>query len=104
MVSTLIYVFAFASLASAHTAAWAPGMYCRGGNTTEGNNNTNDAVNPLHELAKVDWWFQHDRGCDLMPPKAGEFLELPAGKSVTVELARNRAQTTLSYDGRYTSI
>lgn len=36
-----------------------------------------------------------------MPPKAGEFLELPAGKSVTVELAHNRAHTTLSYGGQY---
>lgn len=103
MASTLILGLAFASLASAHTAAWAPGMYCRGGNTTVDDNNTNHAVNPLYQLPKSQWWFQHDRGCDLMPPKAGEFLELPAGKSVTVELAHNRAQTTLSYEGRYVS-
>lgn len=105
MVSTLIYVFAFASLASCHTAAWAPGMYCRNGNITgEDDNNTNKAVDPLYQLSKVDWWFQHDRNCDAHPPAAGEFLELPAGKSVTVELAHNRASTTLSYDGRYTTM
>jgi hypothetical protein len=101
MISTLI--LAFASLASAHTAAWAPGMYCRGGNTTVDDNNTNLAVNPLYDLPKSEWWFQHDRGCDLKPPPAGEFLALPAGGSFTVELAHNRAQTTLSYGGKYTS-
>ncbi|KAI3149179.1 CAZyme family AA14 [Penicillium roqueforti] len=32
-----------------------------------------------------------------------EVLELPAGGSFTVELAHNRAQTTLSYGGQYAS-
>jgi hypothetical protein len=53
----------------------------------------------FRNLTKSDWWFQHDRGCDKVPPAAGEFLELPAGKNVTVELAHNQAFTTLSYNG-----
>jgi hypothetical protein len=54
-------------------------------------------------LILADRWFQHDRGCDAVPPAAGSILNLPAGGSFTVELAHNQAQTTLSYDGKYTS-
>ncbi|KAF2006089.1 hypothetical protein P154DRAFT_606502 [Amniculicola lignicola CBS 123094] len=104
MIYTAVLALAFAGTITAHTAAWAPGMYCRGGPVIgEDNQNTNTAVNPLYDLTKTDWWFQHDRGCDAVPPKAGEFLELPANGEVTVELAHNRAQTTLSYDGQFAS-
>ncbi|KAF2832451.1 hypothetical protein CC86DRAFT_280425 [Ophiobolus disseminans] len=76
-------------------------MYCRGGaDATKDDQNTNLVVNPLYNLAKQDWWFQHHRGCDKVPPKAEEFLELPANGSVAVELAHNRAFTTLSYEGK----
>lgn len=47
--------------------------------------------------------MQRDRGCDLAPPPKGEFLELPAGKTFTTELANNRAFTSLSYNGRFKS-
>ncbi len=47
--------------------------------------------------------MQHDRKCDQFPPDDGDFLELPAGGSFTVEIANNRAFTTLSYDGTKTS-
>jgi hypothetical protein len=104
MLRTTLLALGFTALASAHVAAFAPGMYCRGGpDPSVDNQNTNTVVNPLYQLAKEDWWFQHDRGCDKVPPKAGEFLELPANGQVTVELAHNRAQTTLSYNGQYTS-
>jgi len=46
-------------------------------------------------LTQKDWWFQHDRGCDKAPPLHGEYLELPAGRNFTVEIAGNRAATTL---------
>ena len=98
--TNLFYALAFATAVSAHTAAWAPGMYCRGGNDPKTDNpNTNSAVSPLNDLEKADWWFQHDRGCDAVPPAAGEFLEIPANGEFTVELAHNRAMTTLSYNG-----
>lgn len=71
-------------------------MYCKGGNTGTDDPNTNTAVNPLYELPKEQWWFQHDRSCDLFPPPSGEFLEIPANGEFTVELAHNRGQTTLS--------
>ncbi|KAJ2928081.1 hypothetical protein H1R20_g9019, partial [Candolleomyces eurysporus] len=77
---------------SAHVAAWHKGMYCLNG-TTPGveDQNTNDIVNPLFE-------------CDEFPPAEGDFLELHAGRSFVVELAVNRAFTTLSYDGANTGI
>jgi hypothetical protein len=88
------------TLASAHTAAWAKGMYCLNGpDPANPNLNTNTPVNPLWNLPKDQWWFQHDRGCDLAPPPAGEFLELPANGNFTVELAHNQAFTTYSYNG-----
>ncbi|PSN71810.1 hypothetical protein BS50DRAFT_484432 [Corynespora cassiicola Philippines] len=77
-------------------------MYCRGGaDPTKDEPNTNLAVNPLYQLSKEDWWFQHHRGCDAAPPSEGEYLELPANGEFTVELAHNRAHTTLSYDGKF---
>lgn len=78
-----------------------PSSISQGGNDTEiDNQNTNLAVDPLYNLKADEWWMQRDRGCDLVPPPAGEFLELPAGKSFMTELANNRAFTTLSYEGR----
>ncbi|KAF5600822.1 hypothetical protein FPANT_2051 [Fusarium pseudoanthophilum] len=90
--------------ASAHIASWNKGMYCKGGNDSSVDNaNTNLAVNPLYDLPKSKWWMQADRGCDVVPPPKGEFLELPAGKSFMTELANNRAFTTLSYKGELTT-
>jgi len=100
----LFALLVWSNVADAHTAAFANGMYCRGGNNPgHDDQNTNIAVVPLYNLRRSQWWFQNDRGCDLVPPVAGEFLDLPAGGSFTVELAHNRAQTTLSYNGQFTS-
>jgi hypothetical protein len=75
-------------------------MYCRNGVSSTDRPNTNLAVNPLFNLTKENWWFQHDRGCDAAPPELGEFLQLPANGTLIVELAHNRAFTTLSYAGK----
>lgn len=45
--------------------------------------------------------MQADRGCNKIPPK--DVLSLPAGGSITVELATNQAFTTMSYEGQHTS-
>lgn len=101
---TFSALLALSNIASAHTVAWVKGMYCLGGpDPNVDDPNTNTAVNPLWDLPQSEWWFQADRGCDKVPPAAGDFLELPAGGSFTVELAHNRGQTTLSYNGQYTS-
>lgn len=100
----IVGLLALVACSNAHTAAFARGMYCQGGpNPGQDNPNTNDAVVPLYNLPRSQYWFQADRGCDRVPPAPGVFLELPAGGSFTVELAHNRAQTTLSYDGQFVS-
>ena len=79
-------------------------MYCLGGSDISTDDaNTNTAVSPLYDLTQEEWWFQHERGCDAALPADGDILQLPAGGSFTVELAHNRAFTTLSYDGQRTS-
>ncbi|KAI1098482.1 hypothetical protein F4804DRAFT_350328 [Jackrogersella minutella] len=102
--TAILVTIASAGHVQAHVAAWVKGMYCLNG-TTPGvdDQNTNTAVNPLFGKPKSEWWMQHDRGCDQFPPDDGDSLELPAGGSFTVELAHNRAQTTLSFNGQFTS-
>ncbi|KAF7296931.1 hypothetical protein MIND_00924900 [Mycena indigotica] len=87
-------------LVSAHMAAWHPGMYCLKGTTPgKDDSDTSEIVFPLFNLTKTDWWFHHYNGCDQFPPDKGVFLELPANGKFTVELAVNRAFTSLSYGG-----
>ncbi|KAI6017388.1 hypothetical protein PISMIDRAFT_414489 [Pisolithus microcarpus 441] len=95
-------VAALSGLTSAHLAAWHSSMYCLNG-TTPGqvNYNTDDAVLPLWKLSQSDYWFHHSNGCDQFPPAEGDFLELPAGGSFTVEIADNRGVTSLSYNGTH---
>jgi hypothetical protein len=102
MISVLTSLLALVAVSQAHTVGWAKGMYCLGGPVIgTDDQNTNTAVNPLYEETFANFWFQHDRGCDKVPPAAGDVLHLPAGGQVTLELAHNRAQTTLSYNGQY---
>lgn len=83
-----------------HVAAWNKGMYCLNG-TTVGEPNEDNALpaNPLWQLRREDWWMHHVDKCDEFPPAAGDFLELPSGGSFVIELANNRAFTSLSYGG-----
>ncbi|KAJ7671653.1 hypothetical protein DFH06DRAFT_1280029 [Mycena polygramma] len=101
--STILLTSFVFPLAGAHVAAWHPGMYCLNGNgTTPANDswNTDETVNPLYKMTKQDWWFHHYDACDEFPPADGVFLELPANGEFTVELATNRAFTSLSYNGK----
>jgi hypothetical protein len=73
LASTTLSLLALAAAVHAHTGAFAPGMYCKGGNDpTKDDQNTNTVVNPLYQMGKSTWWFQHDRGCDTVPPPAGK--------------------------------
>ncbi|KAG7086202.1 hypothetical protein E1B28_002165 [Marasmius oreades] len=85
------------TVVNAHIVAWSKGMYCLNGTTPgEDNGNNNAPVSPLFKLKKKDWWMHHINKCDEFPPAPGDFLELPANGNFTVELATNRAFTTLS--------
>ncbi|KAG5642766.1 hypothetical protein DXG03_002145 [Asterophora parasitica] len=99
----LVTAALFSTLANAHLGAFHKGMYCLDGPTGKVDLNNNNPVNPLYDLPFEQWWFHHVDNCDNFPPKDGDFLELPAGKDFTVEIASNRAKTSLSYNGKYTS-
>ncbi|KAJ3524414.1 hypothetical protein NMY22_g11008 [Coprinellus aureogranulatus] len=89
------------TLVLGHVAAWHKGMYCLNGTVPGKNNqNTNEIVRPLYQLHREDWWMHHFDRCDEFPPDHGDFLELPSGGSFIVELAANRAFTSLSNGGR----
>ncbi|KAG6811038.1 hypothetical protein H0H92_009269 [Tricholoma furcatifolium] len=103
MVSPLLLVAFCIVTARAHLAVWNNGMYCRNGPQTQDNENAEEPANPLYMLPKSQWWFHHVDLCDEFPPPPGEFLEIPANNNFTVEIADNRAVTTLSYNGQYTS-
>ncbi|KIM60439.1 hypothetical protein SCLCIDRAFT_1183812 [Scleroderma citrinum Foug A] len=92
----------FIRLANAHLCAWNPGMFCFNGNIPgQVDYNTNAATLPLYMLHKSDYWFHHINKCDEFPPAPGDFLELPAGGSFTVEIADNRGVTSLSDNGKH---
>ncbi|KAI6101950.1 hypothetical protein F5141DRAFT_1136681 [Pisolithus sp. B1] len=99
MWSLLTISIAFITLADAHMAVWHPAMYCFNG-TTPGqvNYNTDDATLPLYMLSQSDYWFHGINKCNDFPPADGEFLELPAGASFTVEIADNRGVTSFHPD------
>ncbi|KAJ7891382.1 hypothetical protein B0H14DRAFT_2335963 [Mycena olivaceomarginata] len=61
------------------------------------------SCHPLYQLPQDQWWFHGYNGVPNFPPADGDFLELPAGKSFMVEIASNRGETTLSFDGDYTT-
>lgn len=91
-------------LSHAHIGVWTPGMYCQNGAQAENNENAGGApCNPLYKMTKEEYWFQNYAGCPSFPPPENSFLELPAGGEITVELAHNRAFTTMSYNGTLTS-
>jgi hypothetical protein len=84
---------------TAHVGAWAKGMYCINGPQTKEDLNSATVVLPLYQLSFEQWWMHSP--CQNFPPPDGEFLDLPAGGSFKVELATNRAMTTLAFDGKY---
>ncbi|KAG2068216.1 hypothetical protein BDR04DRAFT_1025185 [Suillus decipiens] len=102
MTLKLLALSSLALLANAHMAAFHKAMYCFNG-TAQGqvNYNNDDPVSPLWMLTQSEYWFHHFNQCDEFPPAPGDFLELPAGSSFTVEIAANRGVTSLSFNGQY---
>ncbi|KAJ4475502.1 hypothetical protein J3R30DRAFT_3772371 [Lentinula aciculospora] len=85
---------------NAHVAAFTKGMWCLNG--AAGNNlNSDDPVLPLYMLDQSQWWFHAENGCNNQPPADGDFMTLPAGESITLELAANQGVTSLSFNGQY---
>jgi len=94
-------LFTFVTSVSAHSVAWAKGMYCQNGLSNEDDPQASEPANPLFNLTREEWFWHGE--CRNFPPPASEYLEIPAGGSFTVEIAENRAFTTMSYDRKYLS-
>ncbi|KAG2341603.1 hypothetical protein BDR05DRAFT_936336 [Suillus weaverae] len=102
MTLKLLVLSSLALLTNAHMAAFHKAMYCFNGTVSgQVNYNNDDPVSPLWMLKKSDYWFHHVNQCDDFPPAQGDFLELPAGSSFTVEVAANRGVTSLSFNGQF---
>ncbi|KAJ7580750.1 hypothetical protein C8J56DRAFT_794873 [Mycena floridula] len=98
-----LWLFSLLFPVQAHVSPWHPSMWCFNGAKLDNDQDTNTMVVPLFGMEFKDWWMHHFQNCDQFPPADGQFLELPAGENVTLELAVNRAFTTYSYDGTRTS-
>ncbi|KAN0097975.1 hypothetical protein V8E55_002421 [Tylopilus felleus] len=87
---------ALAGLAHAHMAPFHHAMWALNG-TVHGVVNYNNyvPVKPLYQLTYDQYWMHAVDGCNKFPPDDGVFLDLPAGKSFTMEIAENRAFTSL---------
>ncbi|KAF9005326.1 hypothetical protein BDZ89DRAFT_598361 [Hymenopellis radicata] len=88
----------FAPFVQAHVAPFHPSMWCFNGLSGD-DINAEEAVNPVYQLPFSSYWMHANTGCLDHPPDDGQFLELPAGGSFTVEVASNRAMTSWSYAG-----
>lgn len=96
-----LLLLAAASAADAHLAAWSKGMFCKNDLSTTDQPNAALAIQPLYNQTFANWWFHGP--CINYPPPSGEFLNIPANGNFTVEIAANRAFTTLSYNGAKSS-
>jgi len=103
MINVLLIAAFLVVVTQGHMVAYHKAMYCRDG--VSGNNPHNrDISNPLFMLPFEKWWFHAVNGCDKRPPKAGVFLDLPAGGNFTVEMSSTQATTSLSWNGKFTGI
>ncbi|KAF8442202.1 hypothetical protein L210DRAFT_3611694 [Boletus edulis BED1] len=86
----LIALFSSLRLASAHIALWHPSTW--GFNvTTHDFNYDNRPVVPLMHRTFNNWWFH---GYLNYPPHPEDIFELPAGQTVTTQLACDKSATT----------
>jgi hypothetical protein len=74
--------------ADAHLAVWQESMY----GSEPGNINSNHAVQPLRDLPFDQWWFHGDMNS---PPPANAVTKLPAGGKIDLEIADNKAFTSM---------
>ncbi|KAF8519414.1 hypothetical protein JB92DRAFT_2898387 [Gautieria morchelliformis] len=81
--------FVFLPFAGAHIALWDKSMFGLCGKNRQCVNQA-DPTNPLVGLTFDQWWWH---GYLNYPPVNNDIMALPAGKSVTVQLAGNSAWT-----------
>lgn len=78
----------------AHLAVWTPAMYGQ----DRSNPNSNKAVQPLQGYTFKEWWWHgsmNDR------PDKNAVFHLPAGGKADLEIADNKAFTSMGAHGLY---
>ncbi|CAM0140360.1 hypothetical protein VKS41_007010 [Umbelopsis sp. WA50703] len=78
----------------AHLAVWTKAMYGQ----DRSNPNSNKAVQPLRDYTLEEWWWH---GAMDDKPDADQVFELPAGGSASMEIADNKAFTSMGAHGMY---
>ncbi|KAF8606538.1 hypothetical protein BDV93DRAFT_520823 [Ceratobasidium sp. AG-I] len=89
---SVITILSLLSAVSAHSAMWTPAMY--GFNVTDGGNRP---VDPLRDLDFKTWWMH---GYMEHPPNKGDVFALPAGQTVTTEIACTKDATSFFASGQ----
>ncbi|KZV86197.1 hypothetical protein EXIGLDRAFT_774852 [Exidia glandulosa HHB12029] len=92
--STLTLFILLATRAQAHIGAYHKAMYCRNGFSNVEVPAGRFVADPQTGLDWDEFWFRGK--CKDFPPPDGEFLELPAGGYATLELAGNKAATSIN--------
>ncbi|QRV74901.1 hypothetical protein RhiJN_02916 [Ceratobasidium sp. AG-Ba] len=93
---SLLAVLPILSTVSAHSALWHPSMY--GFNVTNApDGRDNRPVVPLKFMDFNTWWMH---GHMDHPPNKGDVFELPAGQTVTTEIACTKAATSYFASGQ----
>lgn len=91
-----IAILSLLSTVSAHSAMWTPAMY--GFNVTnEPDGRDNRPVTPLKFMDFNTWWMH---GHMENPPNQGDVFALPAGQTVTTEIACTKAATSFFASGQ----
>jgi hypothetical protein len=103
MLAILLGALLYTQSVNAHVGPFAKGMYCINGPQSTEDLNSYQIIYPLYQRRLEEWWMHHIDNCDNYPPPEGEFLDLPAGGSFTVDMGSNRAKTRMAYNGQYTS-
>jgi hypothetical protein len=71
-----------------HLAVWTEAMF----GSEPGHPNSNHAVEPLQDMTFNEWWWHGDLD---KPPKDGVVFNLPANGQAEVEIADNKAWTSM---------
>ncbi|KAJ1307903.1 hypothetical protein OPQ81_001981 [Rhizoctonia solani] len=86
----LLFIIPWLATVSGHSALWHPSMY--GFNVTKApDGRDNRPVAPLRDMDFNTWWMHGHMDA---PPNKGDIFELPAGQTVTTEIACTKAATS----------
>ncbi|KDN48575.1 hypothetical protein RSAG8_02562, partial [Rhizoctonia solani AG-8 WAC10335] len=87
---SLLFIIPWLATVSGHGALWHPSMY--GFNVTKApDGRDNRPVAPLRDMDFNTWWMHGHMDA---PPNKGDVFQLPAGQTITTEIACTKAATS----------